>query len=196
MEIQRDTIDLTGLRLAEAVALDLSGVQLSPGEYAVVVEDTAAFAHRYGNEIRVIGQWNGRLSNAGDRVTVENAAGNRMIDIPYRDGAPWPAADGNGKSLTRTSPVAFGSSAGSWSAVVPSPGRAEYAADLNGDNRVDARDIDLVAAAIRNQDLAFDLNEDDTANNSSWETGDWNGDGEFDTSDFVFAFQTGMYING
>ena len=51
-----DAIDLTGLRLAEAVEFDLDGIQLAPGEYAVVVEDTSAFTHRYGNEIRVIGQ--------------------------------------------------------------------------------------------------------------------------------------------
>jgi len=30
--------------------------------------------------------------------------------------------------------------------------------------------------------------------NSSYETGDWNGDGEFDSSDFVFAFQKGGYL--
>jgi hypothetical protein len=37
------------------------------------------------------------------------------------------------------------------------------------------------------------LHEDLLANNSSWEDGDWNGDGEFDSSDLVFAFANGSY---
>jgi hypothetical protein len=32
--------------------------------------------------------------------------------------------------------------------------------------------------------------------NSTWATGDWNGDGDFNTSDFVLAFQVGAYEQG
>jgi hypothetical protein len=35
--------------------------------------------------------------------------------------------------------------------------------------------------------------EDNTAGNSTWADGDWNGDGEFDTSDLVAAFQGNVY---
>jgi hypothetical protein len=38
--------------------------------------------------------------------------------------------------------------------------------------------------------------EDDVANNSTWGTGDWNGDGDFDTGDLVLAFQDGGYEMG
>ena len=38
--------------------------------------------------------------------------------------------------------------------------------------------------------------EDGVAGNSSWADGDWNCDGEFDTSDLVAAFQTGGYSVG
>ena len=38
--------------------------------------------------------------------------------------------------------------------------------------------------------------EDRIANNSVWETGDWNGDGDFDSSDFVVAFQSNGFENG
>ncbi len=37
--------------------------------------------------------------------------------------------------------------------------------------------------------------EDATPGNSTWETGDWNGDGDFDTSDLVAAFQAGNYVS-
>ena len=35
--------------------------------------------------------------------------------------------------------------------------------------------------------------EDAIAENSGWADGDWNGDGEFDSCDFVLAFQSGGY---
>ena len=37
------------------------------------------------------------------------------------------------------------------------------------------------------------VNTKTTSPNSTWDEGDWNGDGDFDSSDFVIAFQTGLY---
>ena len=38
--------------------------------------------------------------------------------------------------------------------------------------------------------------EDDVIGNSTWATGDWNGDADFDTGDLVFAFRDGGYERG
>ncbi|MEZ6119683.1 MAG: hypothetical protein R3C28_24380 [Pirellulaceae bacterium] len=38
--------------------------------------------------------------------------------------------------------------------------------------------------------------EDGIVGNSVWETGDWNGDGRFSTSDFVTAFEAGGFEQG
>ena len=38
--------------------------------------------------------------------------------------------------------------------------------------------------------------EDTIAGNSTWATGDWNGDGDFNSSDFVAAFAAGGYEMG
>ena len=38
--------------------------------------------------------------------------------------------------------------------------------------------------------------EDIVSFNSTWGTGDWNGDGDFDSSDFVTAFQSGGFEFG
>ena len=38
--------------------------------------------------------------------------------------------------------------------------------------------------------------DDDIAGNSTWNTGDWNGDGEFDSGDLVAAFQDGGFEQG
>ncbi len=255
-----ETIDLSGWRTRGGADLDFApGASLAAGETLLLVafdpddirnaNRTAAFREHYrlGPDVRLTGDF-GQLSDRGERIELQRlnrSAGSPAYlwedEVLYDDFSPWPVANGNGKSLTRTGPLAFGSWARSWSARAPSPGRVEYAADLNADDQVDAQDIDLVAAAIRDDDLRFDLDEDgemsladldfmirhrvgttfgdtnldgrfdavdlvlaatgghfedDSANNSSWETSDWNGDGEFDSSDFVLAFQTGMYIGG
>ena len=56
----------------------------------------------------------------------------------------------------------------------------------NTDRRFDS--VDLVSVFQAGE------YEDDEANNSTWETGDWNGDGEFDSADLVLAFQVGRYV--
>jgi hypothetical protein len=38
--------------------------------------------------------------------------------------------------------------------------------------------------------------EDSIAGNSTWSTGDWNGDADFDSGDLVLAFQDGGYEKG
>ncbi|MCA9166130.1 MAG: hypothetical protein KDB23_00610 [Planctomycetales bacterium] len=83
--------------------------------------------------------------------------------------------------------------------------------DLNGDGLVDERDTKYMIHVLF--DTIFgdaDLNgffdsgdlinvfaaghyEDDHENNAFWSVGDWDGDGEFNTSDLVWAFQDGGY---
>ena len=68
----------------------------------------------------------------------------------------------------------------------------EFAETFYGD-----ADLDRV---FNSQDLthvfAAGQYEDSIATNSTWSTGDWNGDGEFDSGDFVLAFQEGGYEQG
>ena len=61
--------------------------------------------------------------------------------------------------------------------------------DSNGDGVVFNSD-DLILVSQRGE------YEDDIDNNSTFEDGDWNGDGEFTTTDIVFAFIYGAYQNG
>ncbi|MCA9169754.1 MAG: hypothetical protein KDB23_18900, partial [Planctomycetales bacterium] len=59
-------------------------------------------------------------------------------------------------------------------------------ADLNGE----FNSSDLVSV------FSAGTYEDGLPHNSTWLTGDWNGDFEFDTGDLVFAFQDGGYEQG
>lgn len=81
--------------------------------------------------------------------------------------------------------------------------------DLNYDGRLDALDLEVwvqhlahiwhsdadFSGSFDSGDLVTVLSagqyEDELAGNSPWGTGDWNGDGEFDTSDLLIAFQGG-----
>jgi hypothetical protein len=91
---------------------------------------------------------------------------------------------------------------------VPNP---DTAFDLTGDGRVDDQDRDELIDNIlgttfgdANLDSVFNSSdlvsvfqvaeyEDSPIGNSTWSEGDWDGDGEFATSDLVIAFQRGGF---
>jgi hypothetical protein len=92
----------------------------------------------------------------------------------------------------------------------PSP---DLAYDLDGNGRVDAQDRDLLIGTVIGTtygdidlDKRFDSAdlvriaqageyEDGIAGNSTWEDGDWDGDGDVSTRDLVLAFQRGVYLS-
>jgi hypothetical protein len=95
-------VDLRGLRLTRGIDFDFAEsdvVFLAPGARAVVVSDLDAFRSRYGaGGIAVAGEYSGQLANGGERVRLENALGESLIDFDYDDGW-YPETDGGGHSL-------------------------------------------------------------------------------------------------
>ncbi|WP_442484295.1 CotH kinase family protein [Aeoliella sp. SH292] len=96
-------IDLSGVHFDEGITFDFStsNVQiLAPGEVVLVVNDVAAFAARYGNNLLVAGEYSGNLNGSGEEIELE-AGDDSIIDaVDYSDDSPWPeAADGDGPSL-------------------------------------------------------------------------------------------------
>lgn len=89
--------------------------------------------------------------------------------------------------------------------IVGSASSTHYFGDANGDGTLDAEDIDLLAAALRDEstDAVFDVNRDGAVNEQDYDAliedrlntfyGDSNLDGLFDSGDFVFVFQRGQY---
>ena len=115
--------------------------------YLMIVKDEALFTARYGSMpggVQVIGDYDGWLSNAGERLQIGmpgdlDEEGTRYyirIDrVTYSDGLHpedcpggvdlWPTeADGFGKSLSRKVPTDYGNDAANWEASDPSPGLA------------------------------------------------------------------------
>ena len=171
---------------------------------AVLARNGKAFQARYGDAIRVLGQFPSTgLSNGGEKITLRDPSGDVVVEFEYDDEAPWAGADGDGNSLHRVSVSAPANDAKSWRAAAPSPGvTATPNTDLNGDELVNAQDVDHLCAQIAGN-ADFDLNGDGSTNSGDFEfyivdllqtvEGDANLDGVFDSTDFVTVFRAGQY---
>ncbi|MCZ7636013.1 MAG: hypothetical protein M5U12_08230 [Verrucomicrobia bacterium] len=129
-------------------------VTLAAGEFILLVRfdpaDPAlasAFRSRYSVNpaVRLFGPFTGRLNNAGDTVELEkptsladdSVAFVRVERVAYRDTPPWPvSADGEGHSLQRPEPRAYGDDPAHWIAAPPTAGTTAFT-DLNANGLAD-----------------------------------------------------------
>ena len=101
-------INLAGLKFTQGINVVLGSATLQPGAYAVVVKDRAAFESRYGaGTATVVGTFpDDTLNNGGERIRLEDASGEVVLDFHY-DARPWyPSTDGLGRSLVIRDPSA------------------------------------------------------------------------------------------
>ncbi len=99
------TIDLSGLWFEDGIRYAFpEGSTLAPDEYLVLAADFAAFAARYPG-VPVAGAYEGRLDNAGGKVTLKDPAGKTILSADYGDEGLWPVSpDGFGHSLVVLDP--------------------------------------------------------------------------------------------
>lgn len=190
-----NSIDLSNVTIAGGVEFDFSDAgnqDLEPGQFVLVVNDIVAFEARYGVGFFVAGEFDGRLSNGGEQIVLDEG-GTALLDFVYRD--DWyPSTDGMGPSLTIVDHFERRDQWNQRSHWRPSartngsPGTLDdrIAGDVNADGRFDSADLIQVF-------LAGEY-EDDVTGNSTFEDGDWNGDGEFDSADLVFAFRLATFV--
>jgi hypothetical protein len=112
-----EPVDLGGWVLVDAVSYRIpEDTILQPNAYLVVAKDAAALRADWPG-IDVVGDWEGSLANAGDRIVLLDARGNPADEVRYYDGGRWPKApDGGGSSLELRSPFADNASAEAWAA--------------------------------------------------------------------------------
>jgi hypothetical protein len=97
--IGSSSINLRWTQFTKGIHFTFPNVSLSAGSYIVVVKDTAAFTAEYGGGINIAGQYTGSLDNNGERIRLEDAIGETILDFDYKDG--WRnITDGDGYSLT------------------------------------------------------------------------------------------------
>jgi hypothetical protein len=102
--IGAETINLNLVSFTNGIDFTFPSLELAPGEYVVVIQDRAAFEARYGTNVNIAGQYSGRLNNGGERIRLEDAIGQVILDFGYRDG--WRSiTDGKGFSLTIIDPA-------------------------------------------------------------------------------------------
>lgn len=139
------TYDLTGVHFSKGIDFDFSTstyTTLAPGARVLVVQNRAAFEYRYGTGLPIAGEYGGRLSNAGETLTLAGPIDEVLFEVTYGTGAPWPESpDGNGPSLElfdltgdRTAPDHWRASfASSGSPGIPSSPDGAFVSAINLD---------------------------------------------------------------
>ncbi|MBN2474999.1 MAG: lamin tail domain-containing protein [Pirellulales bacterium] len=104
-----ETIDLREVRFTDGIDFDFGShmERLAAGESIVVAQNVDAFRARYGAAIRVVGGYDTRLDNNGERLVLTDRFGEPIFDFRYNDAGNWPGrADGNGATLELIDPAA------------------------------------------------------------------------------------------
>ena len=95
-------LNLVGVCLTNGVDFVFTGASavtnLAPGGTVLLVHNPLAFTLRYGPGLNVAGQYNGSLNNSGDRLRLEDAVGEKILDFNYTN-SWYPITDGSGFSL-------------------------------------------------------------------------------------------------
>jgi len=93
-----------GVAPTNSINFTFPSIELAAGEYVVIVQNRNAFEAQYGTNVNIAGQYSGKLNNAGERITLEDAIGRTIMDFRYEDG--WRSiTDGEGFSLTLIDPM-------------------------------------------------------------------------------------------
>jgi hypothetical protein len=98
-----EAINVHLVQFTRGIDFTFGDVELAPGQYVLIVRDMATFEAIYGEGLPVAGQYGGRLDNSGERIELQDAAGQVIQDFRYRD--DWYGiTDGVGFSLTVRAP--------------------------------------------------------------------------------------------
>jgi len=97
--IGSETINLNLISFTNGIDFTFPNIELAAGEHTIVVQDRNVFEARYGTNVNIAGQYSGKLNNAGERITLEDAIGSTILDFRYEDS--WHSlTDGEDFSLT------------------------------------------------------------------------------------------------
>ena len=102
------TLDLSGVSFTSGIRFTFaSGTSLPPGARVVIAKNTSAFQTVHGTSIPLAGQFSDgtSLANEGEKLKLEDADGNTILEFSYDDAPPWPDAPAqSGASLVLVAP--------------------------------------------------------------------------------------------
>ncbi|MBN2474231.1 MAG: lamin tail domain-containing protein [Pirellulales bacterium] len=107
-------VNLAGWQFTSGVAFtipDVPAATVAAEEYLVIVADETTFANVYTvpEGTKVIGNWDGKLSNRSEQIELVNATGARVDSVLYADEGDWAIREQEG-------PDAYGHSGWIWAA--------------------------------------------------------------------------------
>jgi len=107
------SLDISGLQISDGVEFTFPiGTIMNPQSFLVIASNAVALASKCPN-IPIFGEYEGALSNGGEKIEFTTSEGERIIYVEYDDIDPWPtAADGNGYSLVSSNVNPIGSQDG------------------------------------------------------------------------------------
>ncbi|MGB0384091.1 MAG: lamin tail domain-containing protein [Ardenticatenaceae bacterium] len=73
----------------DGVAFTFPNVSIAANDYLVVAADVTAFQAKYPGITNVVGPWDGKLSNSGEKIELEDENGDRVAAFRYADEGPW-----------------------------------------------------------------------------------------------------------
>ena len=86
-----EPIDLSGARIEEGVEFVFPRrTILPPNDSLLVVRNQRSFHTRYTTNEKVVGEFRGRLSREGERISLRAKDQNLIESIRYRSGGNWP----------------------------------------------------------------------------------------------------------
>lgn len=116
-----DSVDLSGWRIDDAVDFEFpTGSLLPSNRFAVVTQNAADFAWKYGFEANGVWQDGDRLANEGERIELVDAAGRLIDEVRYAMGFPWPTVGDKGESMELIHPRFDNRVPGNWSSSITS----------------------------------------------------------------------------
>jgi len=119
-----NAVSITGWSIDSGVTYTFPSTLIPADGYIILASNPSTFANTYsGVPVQVVGPWQGRLSNSGERVRLVNATGLTVDEVTYSDQGDWAvrrrgpldndhqgwiwfsAADGEGSSLELVNPA-------------------------------------------------------------------------------------------
>jgi hypothetical protein len=201
-----EPVDLQGMRLTGAVTFDFTSGSvdvLGPGEYAVIVEDLAAFSSAYDTRgMRIAGEYAGNFLNSGETIRLEGPLQEPVQVFAFSD--DWyPETDGGGRSLVLadpTNPRQDLNVAASWRASLleggspggpdSEPGGRQIPGDGNQDGTLNISDaLYLLTYLFSGAAKALPCEPDNLLAPGNRAVLDLNGSRTIDLSDAVYALQ-------
>ncbi|HUT13754.1 MAG TPA: lamin tail domain-containing protein [Thermoguttaceae bacterium] len=125
--VANQPVDLSGWYFDRGITYTFpAGTTLPAGGYLVITQDMADFRAEYGFDAR--GQFEGKLSNDGETLTLRDAARVKQDEVSYQLGYPWPTVgeprsvnDPLDYSLQLIHPAMDNDLGGNWRSTVPTP---------------------------------------------------------------------------